>query len=214
MKKVGIVLFLIILLSSLILAEEFGDEDVNKIVDTSNKIKTTTEGKQNWTVWKENTREMFSNNTILGPIYKTADKTLVIISPFWLGMPFILSWKWIYALLLWLLIFIGIGRILSSYGPLSKATSWLIGLALAIILSMTKVIEKSAQGLDSIFSTWWGDLIISLIICSFFFLIFNIGKILKIQAQKLADMNADTHRLILKKAAEMENEALDTLLKK
>jgi len=109
--------------------------------------------------------KILANNTYFGPIIKAYNKISPITNPIFrytTGIEPGLNWTFILGLFLLITFLIYIYRILSVFSTFSSGASFIISLALVVILGnigFIKIVSSSIVKLFSALTSWWAQLI-------------------------------------------------------
>jgi hypothetical protein len=167
MKKILFVLLLLTILSSssIVTAEDSADIiekgtgiDINKIPTSADDLKNEYL-KEEWT-------KVIANNTILGPIHRTFEKSSLIFSIFF-AHPYEVSLLLFSILVLWVFILYHSSKIIESAGLAKGGIALLVGVAITTIIAQLRIIKIIVTfALDTILKqeNWPTRLILTVVI--------------------------------------------------
>jgi len=223
MKKAGLILLSILILSiisiSLIKAENIpgapiSESDLQKIENITNKIPIDESGNvdnEKLTGWKSKA-ELRIENINENYIKPILEKLNPIFSKI-LGVDYSFSWLFLFAVIIWLVLFFIILPIASVlFGK------WYFGLiagfAITSLIGLSGVIRKGAQMISNIITTWWLALICLIITAIIGVLLYffseSFNKWTKKQKEQDEKIKEKQDKEILHTSAEIEKKKLES----
>jgi hypothetical protein len=225
-KKIGVFLILLLalsLFSSLFIsqceAQELGESglpaDIEKVDEAGGKLTDSTKRSQylkhEWTKILEKSK--------LGNVILSIGKIFQTMNPFFkavLGMEYSLSWAFIFAVAIWLILFFIIHAIMSAVISKNKLLPIISAFVITSLIGLSGVIRKAVDLLTSMISKPWlawislGLAIVILVIIKVF------GKSLKETVEKAKEKEAkekeEEHRKTLEVSANIEEQKLESYL--
>lgn len=171
MKKTGLffslILMLLIISLMLVRAQELSGSglpsDAEQIKNLGEKAMNTSYLKQEWTT-------MILENKYFGPVFSFIDKVLELINPFFkivLGVEYSLSWEFIFALAIWLVLFFILYPITKAILNSNTLLSLIATFAIVSLIGLGGVIKKAVDMLSFMINNVqiaWISLAITIII--------------------------------------------------
>ncbi len=194
------------------------EKDVEKIQNASDKARdaysnlTNEETREEYL--KKEWKKMFSKNKYLSPIFNFLDKILNFFNPFFkivLGVEYGLSWAFIFALAIWIILFMFIYQ---PAGALFGNTVFgIIGsFVITSLIGLSGVIKKAVEVLSAAITERWiiGIAIFATIIIGILIVYFggNLKKFIEQQKEKHEKEKTEQHRKIIETSADIEKEKM------
>ena len=153
---------------------------------------TTAENKSNYL--KQEWVKLLDKNTILGPLIKFVNPIFVFLNPFFkivLGYESSLSWAFVFAIIIWLILFFFISPVVSQLVN-NKLGGIATSFAIVTLIGLSGVIKSAVDVLNTALTNRW-IFWISLALAILFMFIFNkLGKAIK---EKLVKMKKESEEV-------------------
>lgn len=222
MKKAG--LFVIALLVISLIPHVLAQDEVpglgdNSLVDNVQKLQGVADEDTRTEYLKQQWGELLVKAKFIGPIIKVLDAFMTAMSPFFkivLGVPYTMSWLFIFALLIWIGLFFLLKPISSE---LTGKGIYGAGISFAIVslIGLSGVIKQAADLLSTIITQTW-MLWLAFFLAIIYVLIFDkIGKAIKAKIKKSKENEAKEQtkqdQEIIHKDADIAKKELDSFKK-
>lgn len=181
-----------------------------KVEQTTEQIKT-----QNTTYLKQEWKDMFADNKYLSPIVSVIDKITTFLNPFFkliLGVESSLSWVFIFAIGIWIILFFIIYQSANLIFD-KKLFAIIAAFIIASLVGLSGAIKKAVDLLETAIKNPW-IAIISLVITIIIIIIIiifggGLKKTLKKAKEKEAKRKLEENQKIIQTSADVERKKLE-----
>lgn len=220
MKKSAVLLILLLVSNfiflNLVLAQELADSglppEIEVIQQASEQV--TNEQTRNEYLKQEQTK-LIEKSAIFGPVIRIFNAIMTAINPFFkavLGVGYSLSWAFVFAVAIWLILFFILRPIMSAI--IGKPIPAMIAaFAVTSLIGLSGVIKRAVDLLAFAVSNIWIALLSLVIAIVIMVILITLGggwkKYMAKQKEEEAKRQEEEHREILKTSAEIEKKRLD-----